>query len=260
MCLDITSYLLGKKSGGGGKKPELQEKSITITQNGETIVTPDEGKDGLSKVNITTNVSGETSNNVLVDTKLSYDTTYDLGIRALIKTIDPLDTSNMTNMSNMFNGCNHLVSIPQLNTSKVNNMKNMFSRCMAITTIPLLDTSNVTNMNNMFGGCTQLTSIPQLNTSKVNNMSGMFSNCEYLTTIPLLDTSNVTNMSNMFITSPKLSNESLNNILQMCINAVKIASSNKTLKYIGLSSTQATTCQGLSNYQAFLDAGWTKGY
>ena len=177
-----------------------------------TIVTPDEGKDGLSKVNITTNVSGETSNNVLVDTKLSYDTTYDLGIRALIKTIDPLDTSNMTNMSNMFNGCNHLVSIPQLNTSKV------------------------------------------------NNMSGMFSNCEYLTTIPLLDTSNVTNMSNMFITSPKLSNESLNNILQMCINAVKIASSNKTLKYIGLSSTQATTCQGLSNYQAFLDAGWTKGY
>lgn len=36
--------------------PELQEKTVTITSNGTTEVTPDDGKDGLSKVGITTNV------------------------------------------------------------------------------------------------------------------------------------------------------------------------------------------------------------
>jgi len=43
---------------------ELQEKSITITNNGSSTVTPDSGYDGLSTVNITTNVpqpSGSTS-------------------------------------------------------------------------------------------------------------------------------------------------------------------------------------------------------
>ena len=34
----------------------------------------------------------------------------------------------------------------------------------------------------------------------------------------------------------------------------------KTLAYIGLTSAQATKCTTLSNYQAFLDAGWTTGY
>ncbi|MGN1301209.1 MAG: hypothetical protein ACI4U9_01605 [Clostridia bacterium] len=47
----------------------------------------------------------------------------------------------------------------------------------------------------------------------------------------------------------------------MCINAVGITGSvYKTLKYLGLTSTQATICTTLSNYQAFLDAGWTTGY
>ena len=45
----------------------------------------------------------------------------------------------------------------------------------------------------------------------------------------------------------------------MCTSAVKIKR-NKTLKFIGLTEAQATTCQSLSNYQAFLDAGWTTGY
>lgn len=42
----------------GTYEPTLQTKSITITQNGDTIVTPDSGYDGLQQVNITTNVGG----------------------------------------------------------------------------------------------------------------------------------------------------------------------------------------------------------
>lgn len=100
---------------------------------------------------------------------------------------------------------------------------------------PLLDTSNVTNMYNMFAGCSSLTLIPLLNTSNATSMNGMFSNCT------------------------SLSNESLNNILAMCTNATSYTGT-KTLKYIGINATQATTCQSLSNYSAFTSAGWTTGY
>ena len=101
-------------------------------------------------------------------------------------------------------------------------------------------------------------SINKLNISNVTNMGYMFSDCSSLTTIPLLDTSNVTSMSSMFAYCPNLSDESLNNILAMCTNAVKVT--NKTLNYIGLTSDQATKCTTLSNYSAFTAAGWTTGY
>ena len=45
----------------------------------------------------------------------------------------------------------------------------------------------------------------------------------------------------------------------MCANATSYTYT-KTLKYIGLTSEQANKCKTLSNYQAFLNAGWTTGY
>ena len=59
--MDITSYLLGKNSSGGGGTPTLQDKSITITENGTTNVVADSGYDGLNQVEIITNVSGGTT-------------------------------------------------------------------------------------------------------------------------------------------------------------------------------------------------------
>ncbi len=170
-----------------------------------------------------------------------------------------LDTSSVTNMANMFYNCANLTTIPLLDTSNVTNMNSMFQSCKNLTTIPLLDTSNVTNMSSMFDNCTNLTTIPLLDTSNVTNMNFMFRSCSNLTTIPLLNISNVTNMNSIFSGCTNLSDESLNNILAMCANATSYTST-KTLKQIGLTSEQATKCTTLSNYQAFLDAGWTTGY
>ena len=89
-------------------------------------------------------------------------------------------------------------------------------------------------------------------------MKYVFDGCTSLETIPLLDTSNTNNMSGIFRGCTNLSDESLNNILQMCINATKI--SNKTLSNLGLTSSQADKCKTLSNYSAFTSAGWTTGY
>lgn len=56
--MDVVSYLLGKKAGGGGGGGTLQEKTITITEDGTTVLTPDTGYDGFSKVTINTEVGG----------------------------------------------------------------------------------------------------------------------------------------------------------------------------------------------------------
>lgn len=200
-----------------------------------------------------------------------------------LTTIPLFNTSLVSNMSNMLNNCQNLTAVPQFNTASATNMKNMFYNCMKITTIPSLSTSSVTNMSGMFSGCSLLATVPLLDTSSVTDMSSMFANCQSLTAIPQFDTSKVTSIysafqycsalttvpvlnsskmtsiSNMFKSCNSLSNESLNNILTMCINATSYTGT-KTLKAIGLSSSQATTCEGLSNYSAFTSAGWTKGY
>lgn len=125
--------------------------------------------------------------------------------------------------------------------------------------IPLIDISNITGMTGMFQDMKTITTIPQLDTSNITSMEATFQGCRSLISIPLLDTSKVIDMRNMFYNCPNLSEDSLNNILQTCINATSYKRT-KTLKDIGLSEEQATTCTTLSNYTAFTEAGWTTGY
>lgn len=171
-----------------------------------------------------------------------------------------VDTSNATNMGYMFLNCTNLENIPLLNISSLTNANYMFMGCTRLKTISLLDFSGISSMTSMFSGCTGLTTIPLLDTSNVQNMNSSFYGCSNLVTVPLLNTSKVTVMTNMVKDCPSLSNESLNNILLICANSRVSTASNRRLSRIGLTSAQATICQGLSNYQTFLDAGWTTGY
>ena len=197
----------------------------------------------------------------LLDTSSATDMSYMFRDCSNLTAIPELNTSKVTNMAHTFQGCSTLTVIPLLDTSNVTNMVYMFQGCSNLTAIPLLDTSNATDMHAMFADCSSLTAIPELNTSKVTNMDSMFSGCSNLTAIPLLDTSSVTDgMSYMFKNCSSLSDDSLNNIMQMCINATSYTYIIKTLKNMGLTSEQADKCKTLSNYSAFTSAGWTTGY
>lgn len=180
-----------------------------------------------------------------------------------LTTIPLLDTSSVTNMYETFASCYYLTSMPLIDTSKVTTMFRTFYYCRRLPTVPLFDTSSCQNMQRMFMYCSALTSVPLFDTSSVTMFLYMFSGCTNLTTVPQFDTSSVTgsNMQNMFQNCTSLSNESLNNILAMCINATLITNANyMTLSYIGLTSGQAATCEDLSNWDAFVAAGWTSGY
>ena len=174
---------------------------------------------------------------------------------------DNWDSSD-TDLRNKFNADTNLKYMPLVDTSNAIDLRYMFQNCSKMEFVPLLNLQNATNTSMMFYSCQLLKNIPQFNTSKVTTMNSMFSGCYALKNMPILDTSSInvaSGMNTIFSSCSSLSNESLNNIMAMCIRAVNFPGV-KTLQRIGLSSSQATTCQTLSNYQAFLDAGWTTGY
>lgn len=51
----------GGSGGSGGGSAKLQAKEVTITENTSTSITPDGGFDGLSSVNVITNVASDST-------------------------------------------------------------------------------------------------------------------------------------------------------------------------------------------------------
>ena len=267
--------IYGTLPGGSGN---LQNKDVTITENTETIIEPDSGYDGLESVKVTTNVSQDMSDyfgNITGSSSgQAVGTTWMAGIKKMSNftisgttaqqlfrnfkgtSIDffNVDTSAITNTSYMFKDCTNLNNITLFDTSNVTNMENMFENCELLANVPFFDTSKVNKTNYMFQGCSSLTSIPAFNISEVTDMRYMFFRCTLLTTLPILNTSNVTLIGDAFKGCPNLSNDSINNILQMCINATKVSYkklNNSVDNYV------LEIVPSLSNYQAFLDAGWS---
>lgn len=171
-----------------------------------------------------------------------------------------LDTSNLTSMVNFLNQNRMIKYIPKFNTSNVTNMSEAFSINPELLYVADgMDMSNCTSLSYVLHSCVQLKNAPSfLNTNNVTNFGGAFQWCDELIYVPVYDMSSCTSASSFVGDCPKLSDDSLNNIMQSCISATKMQT--KTLKHLGLTSAQATRCQSLSNYQTFTAAGWTTGY
>lgn len=141
----------------------------------------------------------------------------------------------LTNAGSYFEIKNLIVELPTIDFSNMTVLSNAFSNFATLKKVNLTGTGNVTNLFHCFYFCNDLEDINVFDTSSVGNFNATFTGCNSLT------------------------NTSLNNIMQMCINATSYTGT-KTLLQLGLSSEQATRCQSLSNYQAFISAGWTTGY
>lgn len=179
-------------------------------------------------------------------------------------TIYPPDWSQIgyTNTpESVINAFNSAKNIKENWNNNTTNMNYIYSNNTNLLFFPLVNTSNVTSMNSTFS-YSVLQHIEKVDTKKVTNMSECFDTCRFLMDVPAFEIPLVTSTSgiyNCFKNCSYLTNESLNNIMAMCLSAINI-SGTKTLKNLGLSSAQCTICQGLSNYSAFTAAGWTTGY
>ena len=204
-----------------------------------------------------------------------------------LEVIPELDYSLTVNVTSMFASCHNLKEIrgTLMNCGKATGTDFTFSQCYALDTLPEIDFSasircyctfqsctslkyvkiklsnTVKNTQWMFENCTSLETVESsediMNLSGCTSVNQMFRNCPKLKNIPQFNLPNVTTIMG-FVSSPELTDESLNNIMASCITATK--ASGKTLKNVGLSSAQATKCQSLSNWAAFSAAGWTTGY
>jgi surface protein len=189
--------------------------------------------------------------------------------------LDQIDTvlsfcNNLTTTTRMFTSCSNLTQLDLTNildASAIITMDYMFSGCSNLETLNLstFKPKIVQNTASMFQNCSKLISLDLSNwdVSNLKNMGVMFANCSLLKDIDFTGWSLIkmrNNISNSFSNCPMLSNDTLNSILAILITANPTSSSFKTLKYTGLTQAQAEVCQTLSNYQAFLDAGWTTGY
>lgn len=239
--MDVISYFLGKKSSGGGSS-DLDWTALGYSKRPQAID---------DAYNYSLQIKNNWEESIVLNEKFRDDN--NLFYMPLV------NTSTARFMQSMFNGCKSLTDVPLLDTSQVSNFSYMFSGCKKLKNVPQFNTSNATDMTQMFYDCSSMTSIPLLNTSKVRNMSSMFRNCTELTSVPLLNTDSLTNITIMFHGCLKLSDATLDNILQMAINA-KSYTSTKTLVSFGITDTTvypASRIEALPHYNDFINAGWT---
>lgn len=128
----------------------------------------------------------------------------------------------------------------------------------SIVELPFFDATNLSpnDFNEFCSNYYSLIKFPQVNAEGKRQFAKMFYNCRSLRDVPVLDTSSLTSWTNAFYNCENLTNESLNNILQMCINSTNYTGT-KTLSTLGLNTTQKEICETLSNWTEFVNAGWT---
>ena len=185
----------------------------------------------------------------------------------------PLDTSDATATAEDIPANNiaapvtpHLISkLPDelvLDMPAPKSTTYLFANCSRITEAPRIDMTDVSHAVSMFRGCSSLVTAPFYDLKDVIEAQGMFRECTALENVPVYDTSNITTSAGftlMFYGCPNLTEESLDNILQMCINATKYVG-NKTLYELGINYNSdyydENMIRSLPHYSQFINAGW----
>ena len=181
-----------------------------------------------------------------------------------VELYDKLETINIDkdiNLNNVLYNSN-IQSLPKINVDSAINIGGLCNKCTNLINASTINAPNVTTANAIFNQCSSMITAPEIILPKATITRHILSHCTSLVNVPVYDFPLATNLDNMFYNDTALSDESLNNIMQTCINltAFTAIGKNLTLKYIGLTEEQANKCKTLSNYSAFTAAGWTTGY
>lgn len=148
----------------------LQEKSLEISENGETVIEPDEGYDALSRVTVNVRMGAGTRIDVEeYGLKFAYSTFTEFPN-------DFFDLSHVTNVDRMFSNCQSLKKITQnIDLNLCNSMIYMFSYCRELEEISqLINTQNIERSVSLFEDCIMLKKVPSFDASNLrgNNIFG----------------------------------------------------------------------------------------
>lgn len=256
-------YALDKVVVTTNVQPNLEEKSVTITENKETTITPSENYQGLSKVVVTTNVaSGDC---VLDFSKYTDNYTIDIKLAIVeITKVENISTNNNFKYFGAFNGLRNLRNLPaniQL-PSNIERLSSTFKDCNNLLALPNMNTENILTLPQTFSGCSSVTSIPSYDFSHATSLNATFEDMTNLTDVPIMTFTSLTSVTQntVFSGCTSLSNTSLQNILKSLLTLTSAYTAGKTLRYWGLSSTQATTCTTFDEWTTLTANGWTTGY
>lgn len=185
-----------------------------------------------------------------------------------INTSDCFDISNTQDGSVKMSGSNGNYTISQNNGVVLPyNSSSLFYNLVNLTSIAISDVimTNVDNMSYMFYGNSSVSHIalPRAN-YVVTNIEGMFSGCTNLSHIQPLSTissnAQLTNINNAFLNTTILNDDTLKEILYLSAVSTSIDTDNRNATYLGLSQDYYDgrfNNSSLSNYNAYVDAGWT---
>ena len=176
-----------------------------------------------------------------------------------------VDTSNAVNFNSVFRGCYKLLKVPSLDLRNAENLGSLFNSCYALAEIPELKNTGKNTSMYMFAVTDySLKTIGNMDTHSVTNFYRAFYNCTALENVPVFNfssTQGATDLNDVFYGCTKLTDQSVDNILQACITATSYQGS-KRFATLGFNNSRVSSArvQACPHYQEFLDAGWVIGY
>ena len=188
--LEALNELLTVFSPGG----ETQEKAVTITENGTTEITPDEGYT-LSKATVNVNVpSGSSEYNLYVPSRIDTSRYYSLSQNITKINLDGIRINMANRLSNFFEGLLGLTTviwgnfIDSIDHELSLDVTGLFSGCQSLETVDVsvFKGRNLSGVSSMFSSATKLKSIDLDGVIiSAKNLGNMFARCSAIEYIKL---------------------------------------------------------------------------
>lgn len=181
--------------------PPVEELTeAEITQNGEFHITPSEGYDATLGVTVNVDVAGKPRTLDVTKNGTFVITADDQPIsQVTVNASVEEPATSWTDVDGMKYMNSSVTEFPEgLNFAPRTDCLSMFRSCTHLKTVKLFDTSAVKDFGYMFNEDGQLTSVPEFDTSNGENFTYTFENCISLTSVPAFDTSKMKDFTGAF--------------------------------------------------------------
>lgn len=206
--VDVTMFKMARV--GVYTPPNLQDKELTINENGTHSIKADEGYDGLNQLDLTVEIEGKEDLTEELNTYNTELTEQETKIADVIELLQTKATPTAEKYAprhisfSGYQGTDLDYEIANLDASNITRLNSMFQNNMSLTSLDLsnLTFGKITTMTSMFASCNALADLKlcPLDASETTSMQAVFMNCIGLETIDLStwDLSNITNMQQTF--------------------------------------------------------------